>query len=290
MLKGKINNLRSFISFNSENSKDIDPLADYFLGKKLYGDDFTYEELKEWYKDEEEGYSSLVGSLEDYSYPYHQLNIICGYSVVLRFKEQINSALLVGGFRGDEILPIIDKVKNVTILESSDRAYIDRLGHIQPTYIKSNISGRMSFPDESFDLITCFGVLHHIPNVSYVVKEMYRVASKEAFVLIREPIVSMGDWRKPRPNLTKRERGIPLNIFRGIIHKAGFKVVRETLIGFPVIDRIFKKINRSPYSSRIGVYSDIIASRLFSWNYTYHTENLLRKLRPTGVFFVLKKD
>jgi SAM-dependent methyltransferase len=43
-------------------------------------------------------------------------------------------------------------------------------------YVKPDISGRMPFADNSFDLVTCFGVLHHIPNVSAVVSEMAWVA------------------------------------------------------------------------------------------------------------------
>lgn len=282
--------LRKIFGLGLEKPKLTDPLIDYFSGKKLYGDDFTYEEIEKWYKDEEEAYSNLVNNYGWYEYAYHQLNIICGFSIVTQFKKQFDKVLLIGGFRGDEILPIIDKVRNITILEPSEKAVVAKIGNINPIYVKPTYIGKMNFPDNSFDLITCLGVLHHIPNVSYVVKEIYRVTNKEGFVLIREPIVSMGDWRKPRPYLTKRERGIPLNIFKKIINEAGFKIIKETLFGFPIVVRLFKFFDKSPFNSKVGVYSDIILSKLFYWNYTYHTENLIRKFRPTSVFFVLKKE
>jgi ubiquinone/menaquinone biosynthesis C-methylase UbiE len=125
-------------------------------------------------------------------------------------------------------------------LESSEKALVAKVGNINPIYVKPNISEKMNFPNNSFDLITCFGVLHHIPNVSYVIKEIYRVTNKIGFVLIREPVVSRGDWRKPRAFLTNKERGIPWDIRKEIIYESGFKIVKETLFGFPVIPRIFK--------------------------------------------------
>ena len=42
-----------------ESSLDI-----YLSGKKLYGDDFTYEEILDWYEDEKEGYSDLEAKKE----------------------------------------------------------------------------------------------------------------------------------------------------------------------------------------------------------------------------------
>ena len=68
-----------------------------------------------------------------------------------------------------------------------------------------------------FDLIVCFGALHHIPNVSRIIGEFYRCSEKGGYVLMREPIISMGDWTKKRKGLTRRERGIPLKILRDII-------------------------------------------------------------------------
>ena len=35
----------------------------YLSGEKLYGDDFTTEEILEWFKDEKEGYAELLASL-----------------------------------------------------------------------------------------------------------------------------------------------------------------------------------------------------------------------------------
>lgn len=63
----------------------------------------------------------------------------------------------------------------------------------------------LDFESEQFDLITCLGALHRIPNVSMVVNELYRCLGKGGYLLLREPVVSMGDWSVPREGLTKRE-------------------------------------------------------------------------------------
>lgn len=40
--------------------------------------------------------------------------------------------------------------------------------------------------------------------------------------LIREPTISTGNWRRPRPGLTRRERGISKPILRAVVERAGF--------------------------------------------------------------------
>ena len=73
--------------------------------------------------------------------------------------------------------------------------YMQFLPSVYP-YDDSNAS--MEFPNNYFDLITSFGVLHHIPDVSKVFSELSRVLAPGGYLLIREPIVSMGDWSYPR--------------------------------------------------------------------------------------------
>jgi ubiquinone/menaquinone biosynthesis C-methylase UbiE len=81
------------------------------------------------------------------------------------------------------------------------------LNGVPLTYVKPVASGTLPFPDGTFDLITFSGVLHHIPNVSYVVGELARVVTPDGYLLLREPIHSMGDWRGPRRGLTKKNAG-----------------------------------------------------------------------------------
>ncbi|MBT6956155.1 hypothetical protein HN997_02580, partial [archaeon] len=55
-----------------------DKIEKYFSGKKLYGDDFDKQQIIEWFKDEEEGYSGLI--TKDHVYEFHALNGVHGYS------------------------------------------------------------------------------------------------------------------------------------------------------------------------------------------------------------------
>jgi len=65
-------------------------------------------------------------------------------------------------------------VDKVTICESSEKYVRDMIEDIPVRYVKPGIYGDFPFENESFALIVCFGVLHHIPNVSKVLKEFYR--------------------------------------------------------------------------------------------------------------------
>jgi len=50
-------------------------------------------------------------------------------------------------------------------------------------YLKSNV---LPFEDNTFDFITAFQVLHHVPNVDKALKELWRVSKNNAIILIRE--------------------------------------------------------------------------------------------------------
>ena len=261
----------------------------YLFGEKLYGDDFSDKEIEEWFKDEEEGYANLgAKTKQSYQYAYHKLNELHGYKHIKGRK--INNALGLGSAYGDEFSPIADSIKNLTILDPS-KAFKDlnSVQGIHCSYKKPNINGDISSEDNSFDLITCLGVLHHIPNVTHVLNECYRCLTKDGIMLLREPIISMGDWSHPRTGLTKRERGIPLDIFSSIIKEAGFTITEQTLCVFPVIPKICNKLGVSAYNNALITKTDAFMCKLFKWNLRYHATNPMHKLRPASVYYVLSK-
>ncbi|MCA9408399.1 MAG: class I SAM-dependent methyltransferase, partial [Candidatus Omnitrophica bacterium] len=51
----------------------------------------------------------------------------------------------------------------------------------------SQPDGQLKYPDEHFDLITCLGVLEHIPQPEPVLKECLRVLKKDGYVLFIVP-------------------------------------------------------------------------------------------------------
>lgn len=263
-------------------------LSKFFSGEKLYGDEFGPIEIQKWYDDEKEAYANL-GAGSRYNYSYHQLNIYYGFNHLP--NRSYENVLGFGSAYGDEFKPIAEKIKHLTVIEPSDTFTKEKIYNFPAKYVKPNFSGSLSFPNDSFDLITCLGVLHHIPNVSYIMKELYRCLQPDGFALVREPIVSMGDWTKPRSGMTRHERGIPLKIFRKIIVETGFEVSSEKLCMFPIPD-IVKRVLRFDiriYDHAFLVHLDNLLSIVFRDNLVYHTDNLFRKLSPSSVFYVLKK-
>jgi len=261
-------------------------IDEYLTGKRLMGDDMGGAEAAQWVKDEREAYAGLVGSVDRYA--YHGLNRRHGFHLMPggRFRNVLG----FGSADGQELEPIIGRLDAITIVEPSDSFVTDRIMTVPVRYVKPATDGRLPFRDGAFDLVLSLGALHHIPNVSRVVGELFRCMSAGGHALVREPIVSLGDWRKPRKGLTKRERGIPLELFRGIISKAGFTVVSERLCMFPLTGRLGPILGKSAYNSRLALSIDDILCRLFAWNVNYHPRNLIDKLRPTSVFYVLRKD
>jgi SAM-dependent methyltransferase len=256
-------------------------LARYLSGEALIGDDFKAEEIAQWFADEKEACFEIRGGMDEY--PYHARNWFYGYRKLPRRK--FRNVLCFGGGTGVELLPVADCLGEVTILEASSNFK----AVIQARYATPNVDGSMSFPDDTFDLVTCIGVLHHIPNVSTVIKELYRCTSQGGIVLITEPITSMGGWMIPRAGLSKHERGIPAQLFRSFIESAGFEIVSESKCGFAPINYVARKLHLKPYNSSLLVRLDQVLSALPFLSAKYHATTVFEKLRATSVFFVLKK-
>ncbi|MDQ4077639.1 MAG: methyltransferase domain-containing protein, partial [Chloroflexota bacterium] len=203
--------------------------------------------------------------------------------------RQYASVLGFGSAYGSEFRPIAHRIERLVIVDPSDTFVRSDVFGIPVAYVKPTVEGVLPFRDNAFDLITCLGVLHHIPNVSCVLQELYRCLQPGGYALIREPVISMGDWTRPRPGLTKRERGIPLPLFREMIDQTGYWVMRESACMFPLSRKFWSLTGISPYSSRLGTIFDQVLSKLTQWNLRYHATSFWGKLRPSDVFFVLTK-
>jgi SAM-dependent methyltransferase len=263
--------------------------AHWFNGNHLFGDDMSPAELARWYEFEKEGYAQIVADRnKPYEYAYHALNTVHGYNHI--GNGTLDHVLGLGSAYGEEFKPVIQRINRLTIVEPSDTLVSGQLEGKPITYVKPQVSGELPFPDKTFDLVTAFGVLHHIPNVSFVMKEICRTLKPGGHFLTREPIVSMGNFLKPRPGLTMHERGIPIPYFRKSIAGAGMTIVRESLIGFPITMWLFRKLRMPTNNTPIATRIDSMVSRMFAWNWTYHSDAFVRKFRPTNVYFVLRRD
>jgi ubiquinone/menaquinone biosynthesis C-methylase UbiE len=180
----------------------------------------------------------------------------------------------------------------LTIVEPSDNLVNNQIGNLIPKYIKPSIEGRLPLDEDSIDLITCFGTLHHIPNVSFVLSEIVRVLKPNGHLLLREPIISMGDWQKPRVGLTKNERGIPVSFFDSEFCKYPIKTISKeycftvTSILQKTLGKMFKK---AIYSFKFYVLFDKYLSTILKKNVKYHAIYKINKIAPSSVFYVIKK-
>ena len=273
----------------SDKSGDEAIMNDCFAGRKLYGDDFSVDEIVKWFADEEEGFANLgAKNRESYCYEYHGLNRLHGFNYLP--PGSYNHALSIGGAYGEELRPFLPNINAITILEPSGAFIVENLDGVPLHYVKPLASGVMPFDNDTFDLATCFGCLHHIPNVTTVLGELYRCLKPNGFALVREPIISMGDWRHVRRGLTKRERGIPLSVFRQILSHVGFSIAEETRCCFSLTPRLGRLFKGHTYNSSVAVRIDQFLARLFTSNYRYHPTSSCQKLIPTAAAFVLHKD
>ncbi|MBK7250112.1 MAG: class I SAM-dependent methyltransferase [Gammaproteobacteria bacterium] len=260
----------------------------YLAGAALYGDDFDDAQIAAWLADEKQGYADL-GAKDacQYSYEYHAWNWLHGYRHLP--KQEFRHVLGFGSAYGEELLPILPRIGSVTIVEPSGVFVRSDIGGVAVRYVEPGVGGALQFPAETFDLVTCFGVLHHLPNVSFVVRELARSMRSGGYLLLREPIVSMGDWRQPRRGLTRHERGIPLAILEQIVRTCGLQTFQRALCGMAPAERLFRHIRRDVYNSRVLARIDAGLSAAFAWNVNYHPRSLLQRFRPTGVYLVLRK-
>ena len=271
----------------------------YLRGELLYGNDFSLEQIEEWYREETEAYANLNiqthkrTNVQTYNrtYSYHNLNISHGFN---KLPNQIfENALGFGAAWGSEFEPIINRISRITIVEPSEQMVAKNIKHIKPTYVKPTIAGNLPFENNSFDLITCFGTLHHIPNVGFILEELVRVLKPNGYLLLREPIHSMGDWRNPRKGLTKNERGIPVAFFKSIIANQPITIISESYCF--TMQGVFKKIfspffKKSIHNYKLYVATDKMLSSLLRFNARYNPTKKTHRIAPTSVFFVFKKN
>src|SRR5262249_2735244 len=138
------------------------------------------------------------------------VNEALGFSRVGPMAGQPQSVLGIGPGSGTEIFDFAQRHPHwqLHFLEASEQ-FPASLQRRWPTatVMLPQASGEIQLDSGSQALVCAFAVLHHIPNVSKVMREVARVLSTGGYFLTREPCSSMGDWRKLR-SATPNERGI----------------------------------------------------------------------------------
>jgi hypothetical protein len=123
-----------------------------------------------------------------------------------------------------------------------------------------------------------------------VLGELARVLKPGGMLLIREPISSLGDFRRPRPGLTRNERGIPPQLMDRMLAEAGFAVRARRFIDFPGTDTIARRLGAAkPWNHGWLVRLDHAVSSLMAWNARYWRPRLIDKLAPRAAYWVAKR-
>jgi SAM-dependent methyltransferase len=269
-------------------SKGYDPLVReraYFSGEQLYGDDLTGQDLADWFASEESGYHDIRTQQDirarqgEYVYGFHYVNYWYGYRHLAGRRFQC--ALALGCAKGDDIGGIASQVERIVAIEPAREWWHDSIAGTPTVYMAPQVSGDIDLPAGVVDLAIAFGTLHHIPNVSHTIAELSRVMVPGGVLLLREPVSSMGDWRKPRPGSTRNERGIPVEWMVHALAENGFHLKRAALCIHPLIFRIARVTHAwDPFNSRAFVWLDAALSGMTGWNRHYFRDRLWKKVAP----------
>ena len=256
-------------------------------GEALWGDDFGGHELSAWYEAETSAYGDIWGdALAEQGYGYHALNARHGFAHLPPGRFQ--AALAFGCADGEELRPLAGRVDRVDAVEPDKRFHDRQLLGVETLWHTPTLDGHLPFADASFDLVSVFGALHHVANVSTVLGELRRCLAPGGHLLLREPVTSMGDWRRPRPGLTSNERGLPLGWLARTLAGLEVDVVHQALCLHGLTNLLARRLGRPVFANKAVVVADDLLCRLGAARLTYHATSPLQKLRPTNVFLVLR--
>jgi ubiquinone/menaquinone biosynthesis C-methylase UbiE len=135
---------------------------------------------KEYYEKTAAQYDSMHVTHADQE---HQiaLEIMGAY---LRYYR-ITSILDIGAGTGRTINYIKSHFPTIKIIGIEPVEGLRKQGHSKGIFESELIDGngeKLTYPNDSFDLVCEFGVLHHVPHPEKVVAEMIRVAKKGVFI------------------------------------------------------------------------------------------------------------
>lgn len=266
---------------------------DIINGTKLVGDDFNQEKLEIWFKQEQEAYYQSDLKNDGDTDPWYDYMRYTNEKIGFKYLKNPRTILVLGPGSGKEVEYIEQMYPNckINFLEASENFKI----HLKQKFVNSKIiepkySGHINLSDNSQSVVFAFSVLHHIPNVSFVLKEVSRVLEPGGILLIREPCSSMGDWRYPR-SATPNERGMSKKYMLQIFNEHNLELIcKPTPILFEPINKILKKyFNRLLYNVKYIYFFDKLISKVLSINDYYWRDNFFKKLGPSSYFYVVKK-
>jgi SAM-dependent methyltransferase len=262
-------------------------LDEYYAGHKLWGDDFGLDEIREWYRLEENACFEIYDQGRRRMPNNDYLHWRYGYRWALGGKNSLGKVLGLGSGNGEEFRPVRKWIEHLYIVESAAGYFHN---DATTTYVKAQIDGSLDFADDFFDTAVNIAVLHHIPNVSHVLRELFRVVKPGGICIVKEPITTLGDWHPPRKKgLAPCERGFPRILLDEMIVQTGFEIIQKNYFEFPPLRHVRDRMGIDTYNSKFWTGLDRLCCKLTDWNYRYHRHGWLQKLAPSYVFLIVQK-
>lgn len=265
---------------------------DHLEGRRLIGNDLTGAELEQWYAEEANGFYQLVADAQPqgeevtFDLDTVALNLFHGSFLP---KRKFEKCLAIGCANGADLLALGRTIGHVTAIEPSKEWWADSHSGVPFSYRLPSLDGTIEMADNSMDLVVALGALHHVATVEHVVKEMIRVLKPGGWLIIREPMMSMGDFRGPRVGLTRFERGIPADLMKRFITQAGARLTRAVPSSFQAVKKAVKPFGIEAHNHTPLVWVDYLASRMFMFNSRYWRPRLIDKIAPTSMAYIATK-
>lgn len=261
---------------------------------ELTGNNLTLEDIEKWYLDEEAWHNQFIGGRSEIYWPVYEVfnrkYVINKYCHLTDEKK----VLSFGCAEGSDTLLLKKEFhfKLFGLEASAELIKAFRLLYPDSTIVKANISGKIDYEDNFFDYIFVFSVLHHIPNVSYVLSELKRVLKKDGIMILREPIDSMVFGNVRPSSLSPHERGIPPEFIRKEIEESGMKMLSLQYSYFALL---FGLISRSILLNRLSMkfsstlyFMDKILCKI-PFRYSYYSSRICHIVKPTAAYYVIQK-
>jgi len=265
-------------------------------GITLVGDDFDNLMLRKWYEEEKEAFYEHDSDSGDKDPWYRYMRYVNKLLVFRRISAEIKvpgSILFIGAGNGVEAndFYMANPDWRLNFIEASDNFKSELLNRFPKSrVIEPCLSGDIRLENDSQDVVCAFCVLHHIANVSHVMREVYRILKPGGIFFIREPCSSMGDWRIAR-SATPNERGISKAYMKRIATETGYNTVEKpTPIVFEPINKIIKKtIGYSVIPLSLLYVIDRVVSWSVAFNDYYWRDTWYKKIGPSSYHYVLCK-
>jgi 2-polyprenyl-3-methyl-5-hydroxy-6-metoxy-1,4-benzoquinol methylase len=190
-------------------------------------------------------YEELYNEQKDNSFPYDYQWTTFALDLFKKPSSSAPKSLDIGCGVGYACKMLGDRGYESHGIDISEVALVDaRQKYPEGHFHLAHESGKMDFADETFDVITCFGVLEHIVNPEDVVAESFRTLKKDGQALYVVPntyspyfLFTSGTGQLYEIPRTKKE-------WLTMFDKAGFKCVHIDKDPGPTILKKFPLIKK----------------------------------------------